>query len=67
MLGRTKGTGMATVRHDVVIIGGGSAGATMAARWHRAGVTDLAVIEPSATHYYQPLWTKAWPDARRGS
>jgi sulfide:quinone oxidoreductase len=48
---------MVTARHDVVIIGGGSAGVTIAARLHRAGVEGLAVIEPSATHYYQPLWT----------
>jgi len=44
-------------RHDVLIIGGGSAGITVAARLRRAGVADIAVIEPSDQHYYQPLWT----------
>ncbi|MEU5691878.1 FAD/NAD(P)-binding oxidoreductase [Actinosynnema sp. NPDC020468] len=42
---------------QVVIIGGGTAGVTVAARLRRAGVSDVAVVEPSSTHYYQPLWT----------
>ncbi|SEM63437.1 sulfide:quinone oxidoreductase [Stigmatella aurantiaca] len=41
----------------VVLIGGGTAGITVAARLRRRGVTDMALIEPSAKHYYQPLWT----------
>lgn len=45
-------------RHDVFIIGGGSAGITVAARLRRGGaVDDVAVVEPSDQHYYQPLWT----------
>src|SRR5512144_2023700 len=48
---------MAGRRHNVVIIGGGSAGITVAARLRRAGVQDVAIIDPSTTHYYQPLWT----------
>ena len=44
-------------KHDIVIIGGGAAGISTAARLRKAGVTDIAVIEPSATHYYQPMWT----------
>jgi sulfide:quinone oxidoreductase len=44
-------------RHKVLIIGGGTAGITVAARLRRAGATDLAVIEPSSDHYYQPLFT----------
>lgn len=44
-------------QHDVVIIGGGSAGITTAARLRKAGVSDIAVIDPSDTHYYQPMWT----------
>ena len=43
--------------HAVVIIGGGTAGLTVAARLRRAGIRDVAVIEPSDRHYYQPLWT----------
>lgn len=44
-------------RHEVVIVGGGTAGISVAARLRRAGVTDVAVVEPSEIHYYQPLWT----------
>ncbi len=43
--------------HRVVIIGGGTAGITVAARLRRAGVTDIAILEPSEQHWYQPLWT----------
>ncbi|MGW5658043.1 NAD(P)/FAD-dependent oxidoreductase [Streptomyces humi] len=38
-------------------MGGGSAGVSVAARLLRAGVRDIGLVEPSATHYYQPLWT----------
>ena len=45
-------------RHKVVIIGGGNAGISVAARLVRKlkGL-DVAVIDPSEKHYYQPLWT----------
>ncbi len=43
--------------HEVLIVGGGSAGLTLAARLRRSGLPDVAVLEPSASHYYQPLWT----------
>ena len=48
---------MATTSHyQVVIVGGGTAGISVAARL--AGKVDsLAVIEPSDKHFYQPLWT----------
>lgn len=45
------------LRHRIVIVGGGTAGVTVAARLRRAGQADVALIEPSAQHYYQPLWT----------
>ena len=44
-------------KHEVLIIGGGTAGITVAARLLRKQHTDVAVIEPSQKHYYQPLWT----------
>ncbi|GLZ49778.1 pyridine nucleotide-disulfide oxidoreductase [Actinomycetospora sp. NBRC 106375] len=44
-------------QYKTVIIGGGSAGISVAARLRRAGETDIAVIDPAMTHYYQPLWT----------
>jgi sulfide:quinone oxidoreductase len=43
--------------HKILIIGGGSAGISVAARLRRAGENDVAVIEPSENHYYQPSWT----------
>lgn len=44
--------------HQIVIIGGGNGGISVAARLARkGGQYDVAVIEPSGTHYYQPLWT----------
>ena len=44
-------------KHKIVIIGGGSAGTSVAARLRRRGESDVAVIDPAQTHYYQPLWT----------
>lgn len=40
---------------DVLIIGGGNAGLSAAARLLRKGVTDVAVIEPQTVHTYRPL------------
>lgn len=49
---------MATRQHHrIAIVGGGSAGISVAARLRRAGEPDVAVIDPATTHYYQPLWT----------
>ncbi|MHB1712401.1 MAG: NAD(P)/FAD-dependent oxidoreductase [Acidimicrobiales bacterium] len=45
------------MHHRIVIIGGGSAGISVAARLRRAGEEDVALIEPAGVHYYQPLWT----------
>ncbi|KOV56229.1 NAD(P)/FAD-dependent oxidoreductase [Streptomyces sp. MMG1121] len=43
--------------HQVLIVGAGSAGVSVAARLLRSGIRDIGLVEPSATHYYQPLWT----------
>jgi sulfide:quinone oxidoreductase len=48
---------MTDQKHSIVIVGGGSGGITVAARLRKAGMTDIALIEPADTHYYQPLWT----------
>jgi len=47
------------VHHQIVIVGGGTAGIMVASRlmrgWGRK--PDVAIVEPSAQHFYQPLWT----------
>lgn len=44
--------------HKIVIVGGGTAGITVAARLLAARPQlDVAIVEPSSKHYYQPLWT----------
>ena len=44
--------------YEILILGGGTAGLTVASQLaDRIGGRGIAVVEPSATHYYQPLWT----------
>jgi sulfide:quinone oxidoreductase len=41
--------------HDVVIVGGGNAGTSLAARLLREGARDVAVLESESVHRYRPL------------
>ncbi len=42
----------------VVIVGGGTAGLTVASQLVRKSRDlEIAIVEPSEDHYYQPLWT----------
>ncbi|PCE66225.1 NAD(P)/FAD-dependent oxidoreductase [Sediminicola luteus] len=44
--------------HQIVVIGGGTAGIMIAAQLLKKDPKlDIAVLEPSETHYYQPAWT----------
>ncbi|XP_030312577.1 sulfide:quinone oxidoreductase, mitochondrial isoform X3 [Calypte anna] len=44
--------------YEVLVLGGGTGGISMSARMKRkVGAGNVAVVEPSKTHYYQPLWT----------
>ena len=44
--------------YQILVLGGGTAGITVAARLRRKlKHYDLAIVEPSSNHYYQPLWT----------
>ncbi len=47
-----------TRHHRIVVVGGGTAGVAVAARLCRKlDQPDLAIIEPSEDHYFQPQWT----------
>ncbi|SHI83287.1 NAD(P)/FAD-dependent oxidoreductase [Pseudozobellia thermophila] len=47
-----------STHHQILIIGGGTAGIMVAAQLiEQKKAKDVAVIEPSDTHYYQPAWT----------
>ncbi|GAB4140999.1 MAG: FAD/NAD(P)-binding oxidoreductase [Planctomycetaceae bacterium] len=45
--------------HEIVIVGGGTGGISVAARltkgWFNS--SDVAILDPSDKHYYQPAWT----------
>ncbi|WRN77216.1 FAD/NAD(P)-binding oxidoreductase [Staphylococcus aureus] len=46
--------------YQIVIIGGGTAGVTVASRLLRKNQNlkeKIAIIDPADHHYYQPLWT----------
>jgi hypothetical protein len=45
-------------KHQIVIVGGGNGGITVAAQLLRKNKSlDIAIIDPSDSHYYQPAWT----------
>lgn len=44
--------------HKVLVVGGGSAGLTVAAMLcEQENAPQVTIIEPSDKHYYQPIWT----------
>lgn len=42
---------------QIVIVGAGNAGISVAARLLRKGLSSVAIIDPATQHYYQPAWT----------
>ncbi len=46
------------MKHQIVVVGGGSAGIAVAATLLRKNKSlDIAIVDPSDTHYYQPAFT----------
>lgn len=44
--------------HEVLIVGGGSAGLSVGAMLRNQSVPpEVTIIDPSEKHYYQPIWT----------
>ena len=49
---------MSTVKHQIVVIGGGTGGIMTAAQLKRARKNlDIVIIDPTEVHGYQPAWT----------
>ncbi|MFS8807690.1 NAD(P)/FAD-dependent oxidoreductase [Synechococcus sp. R6-10] len=56
--GSTSRTSQPVIHHQIVVVGGGAAGISAAAQLlERKRNLDIAIIEPSDKHYYQPGWT----------
>ena len=44
--------------HQILVVGGGTAGLMVASQLlNKSSALDVAIIEPSEVHYYQPIWT----------
>ena len=43
-----------STHHEILVIGGGNGGISVAARLQRLGADDIAIVEPRENHLYQP-------------
>lgn len=49
---------VSTQHHELLIIGGGTAGITVAAQLlQHESAPKIAIVDPARQHFYQPLWT----------
>jgi sulfide:quinone oxidoreductase len=49
---------MSTTKHQIVIIGAGNAGISVASKlFLKDRSLDIAIVDPADKHYYQPAWT----------
>ncbi|MFS8798054.1 FAD/NAD(P)-binding oxidoreductase, partial [Synechococcus sp. R60.3] len=56
--GSISRTSQPVIHHQIVVVGGGAAGISAAAQLlERKRNLDIAIVEPSDKHYYQPGWT----------
>jgi sulfide:quinone oxidoreductase len=47
-----------STHHQIIVIGGGNAGISVAAQLlNKNRSLDIAIVEPSDKHYYQPAWS----------
>jgi len=46
-----------SLSYKFVVVGGGSGGLSIASYLARKFPNQVAVVEPSSSHYYQPMWT----------
>ncbi|XP_077452329.1 sulfide:quinone oxidoreductase, mitochondrial [Stigmatopora argus] len=61
----TSSRSSAKQHYKILVLGGGTGGISMSARMKRMmGAENVAVVEPSEMHYYQPLWTLAGAGAK---
>jgi len=45
-------------KHSILVIGGGTAGIMTASQLRKKDINlDIAIVEPSENHFYQPAWT----------
>jgi sulfide:quinone oxidoreductase len=51
------GAASTRTHYRLLIVGAGTAGIAVAARLRKLGETGIAILDPSARHFYQPLWT----------
>jgi sulfide:quinone oxidoreductase len=57
---KKENRGPYVTHHQILIVGGGSAGISVAASLRKKlKHTDIAIIDPAKDHFYQPLWTLA--------
>ncbi|PPK90818.1 sulfide:quinone oxidoreductase [Kineococcus xinjiangensis] len=52
---RAPRSGTSVTRAEVLVVGAGNAGISLAAKLLRDGAPDVAIIEPSPVHRYRPL------------
>lgn len=46
-----------TINTNILIIGAGAGGVSVAARLQKKGIKEIYLLDPSEKHYYQPAWT----------